>query len=121
MLLISRSDQVSHEKDRGGELWSMAKGSRNAGRLGLRTQSHIEARFRADFLKILVQVDIDPAAEETKGGAGHVAKALFSYGPDRVGVVCYVPKELQVCTRQLGLERRVGACEMSTIPRIRDA
>ena len=73
------------------------------------------------FLKILVQVDIDPAAEETKGGAGHVAKALFSYGPDRVGVVCYVPKELQVCMGQLGLERRVGACDMRCIPRIRDA
>merc|ERR1719473_1536807 len=41
-----------------------------------------------------MNVEIDPAAEETKGGAGHVAKALFSYGSDRVGVVCYVPKEL---------------------------
>ena len=69
----------------------------------MRTQSHIEARFRADFLKILVQVDIDPAAEETKGGAGHVAKALFSCGADRVGVVVHVPTELQVCWRQLGL------------------
>ena len=58
---------------------------------------------------MLRQVEIDPAAEETKGGAGHVAKALFSYGPDRVGVVCYVPKELQVCWRQLGLERRIGS------------
>ena len=87
----------------------------------MRTQSHIEARFRADFLKILVQVDIDPAAEETKGGAGHVAKALFSYGPDRVGVVCYVPKELQVCWGQLGLERGLGAGSFHELGIISDA
>ena len=98
------------------KLWSMAKGSCNAGRLGLRTQSHIEARFRADFLKILVQVDIDPAAEETKGGAGHVAKALFSCGADRVGVVVHVPTELQVCWRQLGLERRIGSGSFYEFP-----
>merc|ERR1719421_522114 len=42
-----------------------------------------------------MNVEVDPAAEETKGGAGHVAKALFSYGPDRVGVVCYVPEDLE--------------------------
>jgi len=42
-----------------------------------------------------MNVEIDPLAEETKGGAGHVAKALFSYGVDQVGVVVYVPKELQ--------------------------
>ena len=43
-------------------------------------------------------MDVDPAAEETKGGAGHVAKALFSYGSDRVGVVVYVPEELKVAS-----------------------
>merc|ERR1719169_206077 len=42
-----------------------------------------------------MNVDVDPTAEETKGGAGHVAKALFSYGKDRVGVVVYVPEELK--------------------------
>ena len=70
---------------------------------------------------MLVQVDIDPAAEETKGGAGHVAKALFSYGPDRVGVVCYVPKELQVCWGQLGLERGLGAGSFHELGIISDA
>merc|ERR1711904_377954 len=39
--------------------------------------------------------DIDPEAEETKGGSGHVAKALFSYGNDKVGILCYVPEEHQ--------------------------
>merc|ERR1719247_2630946 len=42
-----------------------------------------------------MNVEVDPMAEETKGGCGHVAKALFSYGTDRVGVVVYVPTELQ--------------------------
>ena len=68
------------------------------------------------FLKRLSQVEVDPAAEETKGGAGHVAKALFSYGPDRVGVVCYVPKKLQVCWGQLGLERGLGAGNLHEFP-----
>merc|ERR1719231_848270 len=39
--------------------------------------------------------DVDPEAEETKGGSGHVAKALFSYGSEKCGVVCYVPEEHQ--------------------------
>merc|ERR1719316_23828 len=39
--------------------------------------------------------DVDPQAEEAKGGSGHVAKALFSYGGEKVGVVCYVPEEHQ--------------------------
>jgi hypothetical protein len=39
--------------------------------------------------------DVDPEAEETKGGSGHVAKALFSYGKEKCGVVCYVPLEHQ--------------------------
>ena len=62
------------------------------------------------------QVDVDPMAEETKGGCGHVAKALFSYGTDRVGVVVYVPTELQVCWRQLGLERRIGSGSFYEFP-----
>ena len=45
-----------------------------------------------------------------------MAKALFSYGPDRVGVVCYVPKELQVCWGQLGLERGLGAGNFHEFP-----
>merc|ERR1719463_145815 len=38
---------------------------------------------------------VDPEAEEAKGGAEHVAKALFSYGSEKTGVVCYVPLEHQ--------------------------
>jgi hypothetical protein len=38
---------------------------------------------------------VDPEAEETKGGSEHVAKALFSYGSEKTGVVCYVPLEHQ--------------------------
>ena len=39
---------------------------------------------------------VEEGAEEAKGGSGHVAKALFSYGSDRVGVVVYVPEALKV-------------------------
>jgi len=38
---------------------------------------------------------VDPEAEEAKGGSEHVAKALFSYGSEKAGVVCYVPLEHQ--------------------------
>merc|ERR1719443_794803 len=38
---------------------------------------------------------VDPEAEEAKGGSEHVAKALFSYGNTKTGVVCYVPEEHQ--------------------------
>jgi glutathione S-transferase len=38
---------------------------------------------------------VEEGAEETKGGSGHVAKALFSYGSTKTGVVCYVPEEHQ--------------------------
>merc|ERR1719482_613192 len=79
------------------------KGAEVAGAADMGGMTHMNVSLdlpegRVDMmLKALeaMNVDIDPAAEETKGGAGHVAKALFSYGPDRVGVVCYVPKELQ--------------------------
>merc|ERR1719473_2412632 len=37
----------------------------------------------------------DPAAEETKGGAGHVGKMLFSYGPTQVGILAHVPDEVK--------------------------
>jgi hypothetical protein len=36
---------------------------------------------------------VEEGAEETKGGSGHVAKALFSYGNTKTGVICYVPAE----------------------------
>jgi hypothetical protein len=39
--------------------------------------------------------ELDPEQEEAKGGSGHVAKALFSYGSEKTGVVCYVPLEHQ--------------------------
>merc|ERR1719359_1444184 len=79
------------------------KGAEVAGAADMGGMTHMNVSLdlpegRTDMmLKALeaMNVEIDPAAEETKGGAGHVAKALFSYGPDRVGVVCYVPKELQ--------------------------
>merc|ERR1719198_662384 len=38
---------------------------------------------------------VDPEAEEAKGGSGHVAKALFSYGSEKAGILCYVPDEHQ--------------------------
>merc|ERR1719482_2552461 len=91
------------------------KGAEVAGAADMGGMTHMNVSLdlpegRVDMmLKALeaMNVDIDPAAEETKGGAGHVAKALFSYGPDRVGVVCYVPKELQdrVTRTALGLLR----------------
>ena len=34
-----------------------------------------------------MNVPVDPTAEETKGGSGHVGKCLFSYGPSTVGFV----------------------------------
>lgn len=37
---------------------------------------------------------VDDAAEERKGGAGHLAKALLSAGDTTVAFVCHVPKEL---------------------------
>jgi len=46
-----------------------------------------------------MNVPVDPTAEETKGGSGHVGKCLFSYGPSTVGFVCYVPKEHQKTTK----------------------
>jgi len=39
--------------------------------------------------------ELDPEQEEAKGGSGHVAKALFSYGSEKAAVVCYVPLEHQ--------------------------
>merc|ERR1719240_775944 len=38
---------------------------------------------------------VEEGAEEAKGGSGHVAKALFSYGSEKCGIVCYVPLEHQ--------------------------
>jgi glutathione S-transferase len=38
---------------------------------------------------------VEEGAEEAKGGSGHVAKALFSYGNTKTGVLCYVPAEHQ--------------------------
>merc|ERR1719478_2065873 len=79
------------------------KGAEVAGAADMGGMTHLnvsldlsEGRFDA-MLQALdaMNVDVDPTAEETKGGCGHVAKALFSYGKDRVGVVVYVPEELK--------------------------
>merc|ERR1719316_1977005 len=79
------------------------KGAEVAGAADMGGMTHLNVSLdlsegRTDMmLKALeaMNVDVDPMAEETKGGCGHVAKALFSYGTDRVGVVVYVPTELQ--------------------------
>jgi hypothetical protein len=44
-----------------------------------------------------MNVEVDEAAEERKGGAGHLGKMLLSAGDKQVAIVCHVPKALQVC------------------------
>merc|ERR1719359_169002 len=36
---------------------------------------------------------VDPTAEETKGGSGHVAKCLLSASDAQLAIVCYVPAD----------------------------
>jgi hypothetical protein len=40
-----------------------------------------------------MNVKVDPTAEETKGGAGHVGKLLLSASDAQLALVAYVPKE----------------------------
>jgi glutathione S-transferase len=40
-----------------------------------------------------MNMPVDPEQEETKGGSGFVAKALFSYGGEKVGIIVYNPPE----------------------------
>jgi hypothetical protein len=44
-----------------------------------------------------MNAEVDEAAEERKGGAGHLGKMLLSAGDKQVAIVCHVPKALQVC------------------------
>jgi hypothetical protein len=60
--------------------------------LGGKTIGEVE---RMEVVLTEMNKDVDPEAEETKGGSGHVAKALFSYGNSKVGILCYVPEEHQ--------------------------
>ena len=55
-----------------------------------------------------MNVDIDPTAEETKGGSGHVGKMLLSASDKQLALVAYVPKEKAPLSAK-GLERSL--CE----------
>ena len=39
--------------------------------------------------------EVDPEAEDRKGGAGGLAKMLFSVSDEKLALICHLPKELQ--------------------------
>ena len=41
-----------------------------------------------------MNVEVEPDAEERKGGSGHIGKMIFSASNDQLAVVAHVPKEL---------------------------
>jgi len=54
-----------------------------------------------EVLELVMQgmnAEVDEAAEERKGGAGHLGKMLLSAGDKAVAFLCHVPKALQEAT-----------------------
>jgi hypothetical protein len=54
-----------------------------------------------DVLELVLQgmnAEVDEAAEERKGGSGHLGKMLLSAGNTKVAFICHVPKALQEAT-----------------------
>jgi hypothetical protein len=54
-----------------------------------------------ELLEVVLQgmnVEVDEAAEERKGGSGHIGKMLLSAGQKQLAVLCHVPKALQEAT-----------------------
>ena len=50
----------------------------------------------ATLLELVMQemnVPVDPTAEETKGGSGHVGKMILSASDKQLALVAYVPQE----------------------------
>lgn len=52
---------------------------------------------------------VDEAAEERKGGAGHLGKMLLSAGDKQVAILCHVPKALQDATESFSMKEWVDA------------
>jgi hypothetical protein len=45
-----------------------------------------------------MNAEVDEAAEERKGGSGHLGKMLLSAGNTKMACLCHVPKALQEAT-----------------------
>merc|ERR1719482_2297003 len=83
-----KGSEIAGAADMGG--MSFMNCSLDSMDLGGKTIGEVE---RMVFALSEMNRPVEEGAEETKGGSGHVAKALFSYGDEKCGVLCYVPEE----------------------------
>jgi len=82
----------------GGKKGSEIAGAADMGGLTFMNVSVDEPEGDCDLMAVTLanmDCDVDPLAEETKGGAGHVGKCLFSYNKDACRMLCNVPDELK--------------------------
>jgi len=85
-----KGSEIAGAADMGG--MSFMNCSLDSMDLGGKTIGEVE---RMVFTLSEMNRPVKEGEEEAKGGSGHVAKALFSYGTTKTGVLCYVPQEHQ--------------------------
>jgi hypothetical protein len=73
-----------------------------------------------------MNAEVDEAAEERKGGSGHLGKMLLSAGNTKMACLCHVPKALQEATPSFSIKEwaeavakagnaEVGACMLARV------
>jgi len=83
-------------KKEGGKKGSEIAGAADMGGIEYFTTTAETPEGNPQLLEMVVQemnANVDPLAEETKGGSKHVAKCVLSASDKQLAVVCYVPKE----------------------------
>merc|ERR1719191_1646794 len=85
-----KGSEIAGAADMGG--MSFMNCSLDSMDLGGKTIGEVD---RMEFALTEMNRPVKEGEEEAKGGSGHVAKALFSYGNSKTGILCYVPQEHQ--------------------------
>jgi hypothetical protein len=89
--------KVKVVKKEGGKKGAELAGAADMGGIEYFTTTADTPEGDSTLLEIVVQemnADVDPEAEETKGGSKHVAKCVLSAGDKQLAIVTYVPKSL---------------------------
>merc|ERR1719453_1079669 len=88
-----KSKKVAKE---GGKKGAEIAGAADMGGIEYFTTTCETPEGDSTLLELVMQemnADVDPTAEETKGGSGHVAKLILSASDKQLALVAYVPQE----------------------------
>jgi alanyl-tRNA synthetase len=91
-----RSNKIKAVVKEGGKKAQDIAGAADMGGIQWFCSAITEADGEMEFLSMAMDamnVEVDPAGEERKGGAGNISKMLISAGNERLALICNVPED----------------------------